>query len=61
MPKQTRLFRRMTHLRRQRIRKITFCPTPNRLAHWNLYHKEWVRLALGGGVVIMGLTILATV
>lgn len=36
-------------------------PTLNRLAHWNLHHKEWVRLALGGGVVGMGLLILATV
>ncbi|MCK6582512.1 MAG: hypothetical protein L6Q49_05370 [Anaerolineales bacterium] len=36
-------------------------PTLNRLAHWNLHHKEWVRLALGGGVVVMGLLILATV
>jgi cytochrome c biogenesis protein CcdA len=36
-------------------------PTLNRLAHWNLHHKEWVRLALGGGVVLMGLVILATV
>ncbi len=36
-------------------------PTLNRFAHWNLHHKEWVRLALGGGVVIMGLLILATV
>lgn len=36
-------------------------PTLNRLAHWNLHHKEWVRLALGGGVVIMGLFILAAV
>lgn len=36
-------------------------PTLNRLAHWNLHHKEWVRLALGGGVVVMGLIILATV
>ena len=26
-------------------------PTLNRLAHWNLHHKEWVRLALGSGVV----------
>ncbi len=33
-------------------------PTLNRLAHWNLRHKEWVRLALGGGVVVMGLLIL---
>jgi cytochrome c biogenesis protein CcdA len=36
-------------------------PTLNRLAHWNLHNKEWVRLVLGGGVVIMGLIILATV
>jgi cytochrome c biogenesis protein CcdA len=36
-------------------------PTLNRLAHWNLHHKEWVRLVLGGGVVAMGLLILATV
>jgi len=36
-------------------------PTLNRLAHWNLHHKEWVRLALGSGVVAMGLVILATV
>jgi cytochrome c biogenesis protein CcdA len=36
-------------------------PTLNRLAHWNLHHKEWVRLALGGGVVAMGLLILITV
>lgn len=36
-------------------------PTLNRLAHWNLHHKEWVRLALGGGVVAMGLLILVTV
>ncbi len=36
-------------------------PTLNHLAHWNLHHKQWVRLALGGGVVAMGLLILATV
>lgn len=36
-------------------------PTLNRLAHWNIHHKEWVRLVLGGGVVTMGLLILATV
>lgn len=36
-------------------------PTLNRLAHWNLHHKDWVRLALGGGVAAMGLLILATV
>ncbi len=33
-------------------------PTLNHLAHWNLRHKEWVRLVLGGGVVVMGLLIL---
>jgi cytochrome c biogenesis protein CcdA len=36
-------------------------PTLNRLAHWNLHHKEWIRLALGGGVAVMGLLILASV
>jgi cytochrome c-type biogenesis protein len=36
-------------------------PTLRQLAHWNLHHKEGVRLALGGGVVVMGLLILATV
>lgn len=36
-------------------------PTLSRLAHWNLHHKEWVRLALGSGVVVMGLLILYTV
>ena len=36
-------------------------PTLNRLAHWNLHHKEWVRLAIGAGVVVMGLLLLATV
>ena len=36
-------------------------PALNKLAHWNLHHKEWVRLALGSGVVTMGLLILATV
>lgn len=36
-------------------------PTLNRIARWNLHHKEWVRLALGSGVVAMGLLILATV
>jgi cytochrome c biogenesis protein CcdA len=35
-------------------------PTLNRLAHWNLHHKEWVRLILGSGVIVMGLLILAT-
>jgi cytochrome c biogenesis protein CcdA len=36
-------------------------PALNRLAHWNLHHKEWVRLALGTSVVIMGLTIMLVV
>lgn len=36
-------------------------PTLNRLAHWNIHHKEGVRLALGSGVVLMGILILATV
>ncbi|MBN8455528.1 hypothetical protein [Accumulibacter sp.] len=29
-------------------------PTLNRLAHWNLHHKEGVRLTLGGGADTMG-------
>ena len=36
-------------------------PTLNRVAHWNLHHKEVVRLVLGSGVVVMGLLILITV
>jgi cytochrome c-type biogenesis protein len=36
-------------------------PTLNRIARWNLHHKAWVRLALGSGVVLMGLLILGTV
>ncbi len=36
-------------------------PALNRLARWNLHHRETVRLALGIGVVVMGLLILATV
>jgi cytochrome c-type biogenesis protein len=36
-------------------------PTLNRIARWNLHHKEVVRLALGSGVVVMGLLILLTV
>ncbi|MBZ0309740.1 MAG: hypothetical protein K8I82_26995 [Anaerolineae bacterium] len=36
-------------------------PSLNKLAHWNLHHKEWVHLVLGSGVVLMGLLILATV
>jgi cytochrome c biogenesis protein CcdA len=36
-------------------------PTLRQLAHWNLHHKEWVRLTLGGVVAVMGLLLLATV
>jgi cytochrome c biogenesis protein CcdA len=36
-------------------------PALNRLARWNLHHRERVRLALGSGVVLMGFVILATV
>ena len=36
-------------------------PTLNKLARWNLHHKEWVRLTLGSGVVVMGLAILGTI
>jgi len=36
-------------------------PALNRLAHWNLHHREWVRLGLGSGVVLMGFVILLTV
>jgi cytochrome c-type biogenesis protein len=36
-------------------------PTINRLAHWNLHHKDWVRLGIGSGVVVMGLIILASI
>lgn len=36
-------------------------PTLNHLAHWNLHHKQWVKLALGGGVVAMGLLMLVLV
>ena len=36
-------------------------PALNRLARWNLHHKEGVRLAMGSGVILMGLLILATV
>ena len=36
-------------------------PALNRLARWNLHHREGVRLALGSGVVLMGLFILYTV
>lgn len=36
-------------------------PTLNRIARWNLHHKESMRLVLGAGVVVMGLLILVTV
>jgi cytochrome c-type biogenesis protein len=36
-------------------------PTLNRLGRWNLHHRGHVRLGLGGGVVALGLVILATV
>lgn len=36
-------------------------PALNRLAHWNLHHREWVRLGLGTAVVLMGFVILVTV
>ncbi|TAK45441.1 MAG: cytochrome C biogenesis protein [Betaproteobacteria bacterium] len=36
-------------------------PMVGRLAHWNLHHKESVRLSLGSGVVVMGFAILVTV
>ena len=36
-------------------------PALNKLAHWNLHHKEWVRLGLGASVVVMGILMLATV
>ena len=36
-------------------------PTLNRLAHWNEHHRQWVRLGLGTGVVLMGFAILVTV
>lgn len=29
-------------------------PMLNRLAHWNLHHREWVRLGLGTAAVLMG-------
>lgn len=31
-----------------------------RLARWNVHHRGRVRLALGGGVIVMGLAVLAT-
>jgi cytochrome c biogenesis protein CcdA len=36
-------------------------PTLQRLARWNLHHKQWLRLGMGSGVAAMGLLILATV
>ncbi|HKB55879.1 MAG TPA: cytochrome c biogenesis protein CcdA [Ramlibacter sp.] len=36
-------------------------PVRNRIAHWHLHHKARVKLALGTGVVVLGLGILATV
>lgn len=36
-------------------------PALGRLAHWNLHHRERVRLGLGTGVVLMGFVILLTV
>lgn len=36
-------------------------PALNRLAHWNLHHRERVRLGLGTGVVLMGFIILVAV
>ncbi|MBI2074195.1 MAG: hypothetical protein HYT81_14370 [Gemmatimonadetes bacterium] len=36
-------------------------PALNRLAHWNLQHRERVRLGLGAGVVLIGFVILGTV
>lgn len=39
----------------------SYRPALNRLAHWNLHHRERMRLGLGTGVVVMGFAILATV
>jgi cytochrome c biogenesis protein CcdA len=36
-------------------------PMLNRFAHWNLHHREWLRLGIGTGVVLMGFVILVTV
>jgi cytochrome c-type biogenesis protein len=35
-------------------------PNLNRMARWNLHHRDKVKLVLGGGVVTLGLAILAT-
>lgn len=39
---------------------MTLRPSLNRLARWNLRYREKVKLYLGGGVVFLGLAILAT-
>jgi len=39
----------------------SYRPTLNRLAHWNLHHKERLRLGIGTGVVVMGFAILVTI
>jgi len=36
-------------------------PVLNRLAHWNLHHRQHLRLGLGASVVLMGFVILWTV
>jgi cytochrome c biogenesis protein CcdA len=36
-------------------------PVLNRMAHWNLHHRQWLRLGLGSGVILMGFAILGTV
>ena len=36
-------------------------PALNRLAHWNLHHRERVRLGIGSGVVVTGFLILVTI
>ncbi len=35
-------------------------PGLNRMARWNLHHRDGIKLGLGGGVVLLGLAILAT-
>jgi cytochrome c-type biogenesis protein len=35
-------------------------PGLNRMARWNLHHRDSIKLGLGGGVVLLGLVILAT-
>ncbi|MBI2358069.1 MAG: hypothetical protein HYV04_04045, partial [Deltaproteobacteria bacterium] len=36
-------------------------PMLNRLAHWNLHHRERLRFGIGTGVVVMGFAILITI